>query len=279
MTAPLPNFLIIGAMKAGTTSLAAWLREHPEVFIPSEKELHFFDNPHRYEAGEEWYRAQFAAGAGKPAIGEATPGYMAHPDVPDRMAKLLPDVRMIAILRHPAERIYSQFLHLRAIGREKRPLAQVVDEELAGTAPPFGFYLARGRYLEQIRKLHGLFPPSALMVMLFEDLASDASGVYGDACRFLGVDDGYRPDNLGKTYNPRMRVRSVRLREAVLKARLKRRIPRSWAWRINAMNVRPDRSTYEPMDPELRRRLVQAYADQIAGLEQLLGRDLSSWRA
>ena len=279
MTGPLPNFLIIGAMKAGTTSLAAWLREHPEVFIPSEKELHFFDNPHRYEAGEAWYRAQFAPGAGMTAIGEATPGYMAHPDVPDRMAKLLPDVRMIAILRHPAERIYSQFLHLRAIGREKRPLAQVVDEELAGTAPPFGFYLARGRYLEQIRRLHELFPPSALKVMLFEDLASDAVGVYADACSFLGVDDAYRPDNLGKTYNPRMRVRSVRLREAVLKARLKRRIPRSWASRIDAMNVRPDRSEYEPMDPHLRRRLVEAYADQIPELEGLLGRDLSSWRA
>lgn len=278
MTGPLPNFLIIGAMKAGTTSLAAWLGAHPDVFIPLEKELHFFDNPHRYEAGVDWYRKQFAPGADKTAIGEATPGYMAHPDVPDRMVNLLPDVRMIAILRHPVDRIYSQFLHLRAIGREKRPLARVVDEELSGTAPPFGFYLARGRYLDQIRKLQGLFPPSALKVMLFDDLASNAPDLYGEACRFLGVDDGYRPENLGKTYNPRMRVRSVRLREAVLKARLKRRIPGSLAMRIDAMNVRPDRSTYEPMDPELRRRLAEAYADQIPELERLLGRDLSSWR-
>jgi hypothetical protein len=279
MTAPLPNFLIIGAMKGGTTSLAAWLRSHPDVFIPWQKEIHFFDNPHRYGAGVDWYREQFAPGAGKHAIGEATPGYMAHPDVPERMARLLPDVKMIALLRNPTDRIYSQFLHLRAIGREKRPLRQVVDEELAGTAPPFGFYLARGRYLDQIRRLHGLFPPAALKVMLFDDLASDAAGLYAETCRFLGVDDAYRPDNLGKAYNPRMRVRSPWLWERVRKARIMRRIPASLAFRIDAVNVRPDRSTYEPMDPELRRRLVEAYVDQIPELEQLLGRDLSSWRA
>ncbi len=278
MSAPLPTFLIIGAMKAGTTSLAAWLAAHPDVFIPWEKEIHFFDNPNRFQRGLDWYREHFAPGVGKAAIGEATPGYMAHPKVPALIAQTLPGVRMIAILRHPAERIYSQYLHLRAIGREERPLEQVVDEELAGIAPAFGFYLLRGRYLDQIKRLHELFPPASLRVLLFEDLASRPGELYSDACRFIGVDDTYRSDNLGKTYNPRMRVRSTRLREAVLKARLKGRIPSRVAARIDAVNVRPDTRDYAPMDLGVRARLVAAYADQIGPLEEMLGKDLSAWR-
>lgn len=274
----LPNFLIIGAMKAGTTSLAAWLGAHPDVHIPPDKELHYFNNPNRYAAGLHWYRSQFAGVTAERAIGEATPGYMAHPDVPGRIRQVLPDIRMIAILRHPAERIYSQYQHLRAVGREQRTFAQVVDEELTGTAPAFAFYLQRGRYVEHIHKLRSLFPTSALRLVLFEDLASDPQGVFADACRFIGVDLAQVPANVGKVYNPRMRVRSVRLRTAVERAKLKGQIPRTVASLIGSFNQVPDKRPAEPMDEALRSRLVDAYLDQIPELEKILGRDLSAWR-
>ncbi|MGH2726565.1 MAG: sulfotransferase domain-containing protein, partial [Actinomycetota bacterium] len=126
MASQLPNFLILGAMKAGTTSLAYWLGEHPDVFLAPGKELFFFNVPQRWELGVDWYRSQFAGSEGKIARGEATPGYLGHPQAAERIAATLPDVRLIALLRHPADRAYSQYWHNRATGTETRTFARMV---------------------------------------------------------------------------------------------------------------------------------------------------------
>src|SRR4051812_3713277 len=98
-------------MKAGTTSLAAWLSAHPSVFMPRSKEVHFFDTFH--PRGEDWYATHFAQATERHArVGEATPGYMFFPDAAGRMAELLPDARLIAVLRHPAERAWSHYCHI-----------------------------------------------------------------------------------------------------------------------------------------------------------------------
>jgi Sulfotransferase domain len=122
----LPGFLIIGAQKAGTTALYAYLRWHPAVLGPSWKEVSFFDR--HYSRGEAWYRGQFPnalrlqlverrSGA-RPIVGEASPSYLFHPLAPERVAALLPGARLVALVRNPVERAFSHYQHEVALGRE-----------------------------------------------------------------------------------------------------------------------------------------------------------------
>jgi hypothetical protein len=278
MTPPLPTFLIIGAMKAGTTSLAYWLGEHPDVFLAPGKELRFFNVPQRWERGIDWYRSQFAGAEGTRAIGEATPGYLGHPQAPERIASIVPGARLIALLRHPADRAYSQYWLNRAIGSETRTFQQLIDEEISGKAPAYGFYLERGRYLKHLNELNEHFPEEAILPLLLDDLSADPAGTFARACAHIGVDDAVRPPNVGKAYNARTALRSRSLHSAVRKLRARRLLSASIAGRLNAWNGTAQRRPYPPMDPAIRATLIAVYEDQISGLEQLLGRDLSSWR-
>lgn len=278
MAPPMPNFLILGAMKAGTTSLAYWLAEHPDVFLAPGKELFFFNVPQRWELGVDWYRRQFAGSEGAIARGEATPGYLGHPRAAERIAETLPGVRLIALLRHPADRAYSQYWHNRAMGTETRTFAKMVQEELSGTGPAFGFYVERGRYHTHLRHLHELFPEPDVLALLFDDLTADPVDTFARACRHLGVDDRARPANLGKVYNARLAFRSRTFRNLVRSIRDRRLIPASLAGRLNVWNVRSRPRPYPPMDPETRATLIAAYEEETSALERMLGRDLSAWR-
>src|SRR5689334_25080325 len=103
----LPNFVVIGAPKAGTTALSRYLGDHRDGFVAAQKEVHYFDRDHLFSRGVEWYEAQFEGAGGVRAVGDATPGYMYSREAIDRMAALLPDVRLIATLRNPVDRAYS----------------------------------------------------------------------------------------------------------------------------------------------------------------------------
>src|SRR6266568_8270036 len=121
---PLPNFLIVGAMKSGTSSLWSYLRSHPQVFMPDMKEPMFFVEKKNWSKGLDWYRGLFDDAGEAVAIGEASQPYtMAHsfPGVPGRIVSLIPDVKIIYVLRHPVERMRSHYLHDRVIGTETRP--------------------------------------------------------------------------------------------------------------------------------------------------------------
>src|SRR5215216_7751234 len=132
---PLPDFLVLGAQKAGTTALYAYLRRHPQIAGPSWKEVSFFDR--HYARGESWYRGNFPsrpatwlarrrAGA-EPIVGEASPGYLFHPHAPQRVATLLPNVRLIALLRDPVDRALSHYHHELALGRESLSFEEAIE--------------------------------------------------------------------------------------------------------------------------------------------------------
>lgn len=150
-------------MKAGTTSFFTWLCAHPRIVPPRRKEIHFFDA--RYDRGLAWYRRCFPPIWSTPAgavTGEATPKYLYHPDVPGRVARDLPGVRAIALLRDPVARALSHYHHAVRTGRERRPFAQAVGEEIEalrraeGRAPfpPLArrAYVGRGIYAPQLRR-------------------------------------------------------------------------------------------------------------------------------
>ena len=279
----LPDFLIIGVPKAGTTSLAAYLSAHPQVFMPAEKELHFFDTD-RHDLG--WYEAQFAPAEDAVATGEATPTYLFRERALKRMVEVVPGARLMVIMRNPVDRAYSHYWWSRAIN-ETRDFATAVRAEMAegpsdvslnwdGASREESTYTVGGRYLEVLERLCRYYPREALLPVIFEELRDDTARVYAEVCRFVGVDDGVRPERLGKVMNPAYRVRWPALRRAMFRYRAWKRLPFGLAERIDRMNQ--TQLEYPKMDPEIRAELLAWFAPGNAALEKWLGRDLSVWR-
>lgn len=259
----LPSFLIIGAQRAGTTSLFEYLRSHQEVGGPTcgsdaapwAKELHFFDD--RFPRGLDWYRSSFPTSArqrlarirGRNLIaGEATPYYIFHPAVPGRIAETLPEVRLIALLRDPVERAYSHYQLMRREGREKLSFEDALDaeeERLAGEEeriladPDYRSrkhrnfsYAARGLYADQIERWLAYFPREQLLVLRAEDFLARPAAVYAEVLAFLGLPP-------------------CGLKEAPLFNRL----------------------PYTAIEPALRARLEERFAEPNARLARLLDQD------
>jgi hypothetical protein len=249
---PLPTFLVLGAQKAGTTALFAYLREHPDVTGPAWKEVSFFDR--HYARGLRWYRGNFPLGGRRAgAVGEASPSYVFHPLAPERVRATVPDARLIVLLRNPVDRAHSHYQHEVALGRETLSFEEALarePERLAGeverlTADPAYFshawwnytYASRGRYAEQLERWLALFPREQLLLLLTDELGADPTGTYGRVLRFLGV----APHDLGAY--PRIFERE-----------------------------------YAPMQPETRARLGGSFAEPNRRLAELLGRELPpSW--
>jgi Sulfotransferase domain len=197
----LPDFLILGAQKAGTTALYAYLRWHPDITGPSFKEVSFFDR--HYAKGERWYRAHLPVRRSA-IVGEASPSYLFHPLAPQRVAQMLPQARLIALLRNPVERAFSHYQHEVALGREQLSFEEAIDREperMHGEVErmlrdPTYFshawwnytYVSRGRYAEQLERWFAAFPREQVLVLLTDELADDTAGTYRRVLEFLGAD-------------------------------------------------------------------------------------------
>lgn len=275
----LPNFLIIGAQKSGTTWLARLLRQHPDVFMPP-GEIHFFDKAHNYRNGLGWYEAHFAGANGRRAIGEKTPDYLwadgrgveGHlPDVHRHIHDALPDARLIAVLRNPVERAVSAVKHIIGSGRVS-PL-HAMDDLLIGPKQALvegHGVLDYGFYHRQLTAYLQYFDRSQLLVLFYEeDVVGDPAAGLAKVCRFLGIDDRVTFDGLRERVNANHHSRlSLMLSYHVpalrpISKRIGRRLPR-----------------YRPRPSgEVRRRLYALYADENRRLFELLGRDpVPAWR-
>jgi hypothetical protein len=294
-----PSFLVLGAPKAGTTSLHHWLGQHPDVLLAEPKEPHFFDA--HYHRGLDWYwRTHFAGWTGQRAVGEATPSYLPLGFVAPRIARDLPDCRLIVSLRHPVQRAYSSWWTLRQAGREKRSFERAVLDELQALAVGIDFdgpdgarlyeaqqrvvnsggelrltsYVSAGHYVEHLRRYGALFPPERLRVLLFEELLADPRATVRTLWTFLGVDPAVhlgdataRNVALGALAARLYASRRVRALAETMPARPRRAISR-WLTRLSP---RP------PLHPDMRRLLTEHYRAHNRELERLLDRDLSPW--
>jgi hypothetical protein len=245
----LPSFLVIGAQRAGTTSLFIYLSEHPHVAGPTggdgtvrwPKELHFFDK--RFSFGLDWYRRFFPLAAERRLArlrnrdllaGEATPSYLFHPEAPERVAACLPEVRLIAILRNPIERAFSHYQLRRRMGREHLKFARAIkaEERQNRRGDRRRSYLARGLYAEQLERWLAYFPREQLLVIRSEDLMTYPAEVYGEVVDFLEL-ERWKPDSI----------------------------------------VLRNRASYAPIGPVLRAHLEKYFAESNLRLARLLGRD------
>jgi Sulfotransferase domain len=186
----LPDFLVIGGQRCGTTSLHSYLAAHPRVRAATGKELQYLSL--HYGRGERWYRGHFPAPSPGVVSFEASPLYLFHPLAPERAAATLPDGRYIALLRDPVERAWSHYLHTRSYGQEPFGFTAALAAEEARLATPDGFrrysYAARGRYAEQLSRWLRHVPRERLLVLRSEDLYADPAAVYARVLRFLGLD-------------------------------------------------------------------------------------------
>jgi hypothetical protein len=271
----LPNFIVIGVTKGGTTSLHQYLAPHPEVYLVPGKELHFFDR--EYDRGPDWYRRQFAGAGDQKIVGEMTPEYLAFPQAAERAAALVPGAKLAVILRHPVDRAYSHYWMQRSKFTSKESFEVIIRLQMAdpeATPPrPHLLYLSIGRYIEHLERLTKFYPRESILVLIMDDLKRDPAGVYASLCTFLGIDGRREPQELGAVFNATTDLRSQRLRRLMLRKHAWKHMPRL-ATTIDRLN-RTD--GYPPLRPELRAELLHWYRPYNAALAGWLGRDLSAW--
>jgi hypothetical protein len=273
----LPDFVVAGVVKGGTTSLFYYLNPHPQVWMPPSKELHFFSN--HFGRGPEWLQAQFAPAGPAQVVGEMTPEYLEHPEAAERMARVIPDAKLVVSLRHPVERAYSHYQMQRAKFSAKEPFAQIVDLELSqgpsAIPEPHRPYLRGGLYHQHLTRVLAHYPRESVLVLLMDDLESDPATTYRQLCAHIGIDSEPLPENLGRRYNRTMPVRSTMLRKAMVRLNLEKRLPGNMGQYLDYFNR--DKGSYEPLDAPLRQRLLDYYRDDTTALAGLLDRDLSHW--
>jgi hypothetical protein len=262
--ARLPDAIIIGAPRSGTTALFAAVRQHPDVHPAPQKEMRFFDK--HYERGLDWYAEQFAAALPHQVTIEATPWYMGSAVAMERIARDLPQVALVAVLRDPCERANSNYWYSRSRGADLPSLEQVVEDEIAGR-PGARRFLALGRYAEQLDRIDGLGLPTPL-TLWFDDIDLRSEQVLAEVFRHLGVDPAAGPSAIAKV-NANDRFRSLRLR------RVARRLPGPLKGMVGRIN-RVEREQ-PPLPTALRERMLSVLTVDIERLQARTGRDLSAW--
>jgi hypothetical protein len=293
-----PTFFLVGAMKAGTTSLHRYLAQHPDVFMSPVKEPSYFAFsgidltrvPNRItERAREVldrtaYEELFAAGEHAPARGESSSLYLYVQRVPARIRACVPDARLVAVLREPVARAYSHYLAMVRDGHEKLPFAAALraeDERVAAGWEELWHYRRIGRYDECVDRYLGNFPREQLLLLLYDDLVADPVAVTQRIFRFLGVDDTFRPDvatraNVGGLPAVPSLYRFLSWRHP-LKESFKRFIPerlrRPPVVLLRRLLLRPP----PPLPPQVGRELTREYRASVLRLQELLGRDLSHW--
>jgi hypothetical protein len=299
----MPNFLMIGGAKAGTSSLYAYLRQHPQIFLSEVRECDFFtlegQRPNyngpgdriayrRYITTLEGYQRLFKPATGRPAIGESSDLYLDGPGTARRIRHYLPEARLVVILRDPADRAYSQYKHLVRDGREALPTFEhaldAEEKRIADGWHPIWHLTARGFYAAQLEPYLELFPREQISIHLYDDFVTDPPALLRVLFQFLGVDPTFRVD-MSLRYNvsgtPRSKLlHSFLARPLAVKDLFKPLLPARFRHRLRARlmnrNIVPDRSR---MSPDTRKALVELYREDVLRLQSLIGRDLRSWLA
>jgi len=284
----LPNFMIIGIAKAGTTSLHRYLDQHPQVFMCPMKGTNFFG----YEDARAWkwtdegdppllqhfpvktlaaYEATFAGAADEIAIGEASPQYFRCPTAARRIHECLPNVKLVASLRNPADRAFSGFL----MRTRRGEAVKSIYEELT----PAASHVREGFYYERMKRYFDLFARDQIKIIMFEEFKRDSVKVVVDLFDFLGVDTNFVPDTSTK-HNPAGVPKSRLLNRLFFNPTLVRTAQSLFPERVQQMvkKIRQQNLKTPPkFPPDLHAKLLDHYRSDILKLEVLLDRDLSIW--
>jgi Sulfotransferase domain len=275
----LPNLIIIGAQKCGTTSLHHYLDAHPEISMTRIKEMNFFLSAGNWDLGVEWYASHFDPAA--PMRGEASPDYTNLPEsghTAEHIHSVIPDAKLIYLVRNPLDRMASAYLHMRALKLERRPFAEAVMD-------PEGSCVARSRYASQLRPFLRLFPREQILVETQERLLRDREGTLRSIFRFLEVDDRFSSPEFRRMWertDGKGPAHSLVARAVVRRPWSVGRLPHSLRWPVQRLlrsRLLGGRKTERPMyDKRLRQQAWKWFEGEVEELEHLTGLNLQDWR-
>jgi hypothetical protein len=270
----LPTFIIIGAMKCGTTSLHHYLGAHPDVCMPLKKETDFFVAELNYGRGLAWYESLFTRAA--KARGEASPHYAKtwrFTGIPERMHSLLPGARLIYLVRDPLQRMISQYNHLYASGLEHRPVAAALAAALDDESP--SAYLNDSSYHRNLAPFLSKYSLDQILVLAAEDLQHQRQATLRRVFEFIGVDSDFQSPAFERTWHTssakftrRKTLLNRLFSRKVLHILLRRR------WNPACRPLPPPRCE---LDGSLRRRLIERLAPDISALRRLTGQPFAGW--
>lgn len=294
----LPHFILLGAQKASSTYLAEALRAHPEIFMPAD-EVPSFEDPDYDRGGVEKLQKALEPGRGSRRVGFKRASLLARPECPARIAEHVPDAKLIAIVRNPIDRAVSSLFNLMHGGKAPvlpvdDALRQMMDDTLQRDWPMAEFVLEYGFYYKHLHRYLELFDREQLLILVHDDLRSGAPAVIRRMYEFLEVDAEFLPETLDRRpmaapYSlTRLRIlRTLQPLYSHLDDDGTRRYRKSgpFAAAVRMGSVALDRIVLKQVfrakapkpSPEIRRRLVVLYRDDVQSLEKLLGRDLASW--
>lgn len=303
MAKTMPDFLVIGAPKAGTTSLNHYLSQHPQIFMSPNKEPHFFafeGNQPNYQGPADdraWlntksvidladYQQLFAEATAGQMCGEASTMYLYLEESCDRIHHYLPQIKLIAFLRNPVERAYSHYKHMRRDGREwETDFSQALKKEAErveqGWAPAW-HYRQVGLYHDQLQRYLEKFDTKQLKIYLYDDLLQDPQAVYRSIFEFLEVNPIFEVDTAAR-YNTTSVVRKNKklhnflMNPSGLKTALSKVIPAHIRKPLSAKVYRRNAAPIQPLSNSLRRELTSTFEPEILRLQALINRDLTGW--
>lgn len=289
---PRPNFLVIGAEKAGTTWAYSCLAHHPDIYVPDTKELHHFNRDDsnlkprdHYKTREPgWYPSFFAGHRGETAIGEVTPMYLCDPEAPARIHAYEPGMKLIAILREPAARAWSHHCMAKAKGHVAEPLDAILARDPADER-----FLRRGEYARQLAAYDALFPKEQILVLVFEEVMADRAAALDEIALFLGVEpqgfeglDADRAENAAGAYKSpvlnELGINTARFLRSQPALRGVAQLIKSSGANAAFRRLNKTEQANPPLPPDLAARLRRRYAPDVAALEARLGRPITAWQ-
>ena len=276
-----PDFIGLGAQRAGTSWIYACLYEHPDVHAPI-KEVHFFSREAAWSRGYDWYESTFRNRPSGATAGELSTSYLSSPETPARIRERYPDAKLFVSLRNPVDRAYSNYLNDLVAGRVNQ------STDFGKALSEHSEYVDRGMYATHLARFLELFPPGQVLAMVYEESLSDPVGFVQKIYRFLGVDPSFVPSMAHSQVNagrvPRFPMLDRLTRKTSISLRTMRMHRLWWAIKgvgggdlIRGLNTRQSRSGRGPSLSE-RHELSRAFENEILGLEQLLGRDFKGWQ-
>ncbi len=292
MHAVLPNFFVVGAAKAGTTSMYRYLKQHPDVYMPTVKEPHWFSrlepNPgqgFRPVTSEEAYLSLFEGWRGERAVGEASPSYLWDPKAPDRIARSVPDAKIIVLLRDPVDRAFSHYLADARHGIQGRPFHEALRADHASPTKGWGkshLYVELGLYCGQVSRYLERFGEGDVLVLFFEEVFADPGSTKCSLERvldFLGVD----PREAGnirfeRKHNPhtvpRAATKHLALGAPAARNLAQRFLPPGWKHFLSRNKLLFRRAEKPEIEARALEFLRRIYEPELGCLEAVLGREL-----
>ena len=266
----LPNFILPGPPKSGTTTLRILLNRHPNIYMPN-RELHFFNNEENFSRGLEWYEKFFDKWNGEKAIGEKTPGYFFHPKAPQRIKENLSDLKLIFIFRNPIDRAYSHYWHDILTATIKGSFEKIIEKELKGKIKDFNMrYLDISSYIIHLRRWNKFFSKSRMFFLVLESLDKRK---LRELSKFLEIDENFDYGEI-KKYNVGGSIRSETLSKISQHAVVKK-IPYLADFINRVINMR--RGKYPDMKNETRNYLLEYFKEYNKELKNFTGLDLRKW--